>query len=146
MAQNASLASASPVLELVSENHDAKDYLVRKDGLTYAGTHVLVDFWGVSDIDDVEYVAQTLRIAAETCSATVLHVHVHEFPSSGGVSGVAVLAESHITVHTWPEIDYAAFDIFMCGDCDPLLAVPVLRRAFRPERVTVDEQKRGLVG
>ncbi len=146
MAQNASSASASPALEFVSENHDAKEYLVRKDGLTYAGTHVLVDFWGVSDIDDVDFVALTLRTAAETCSATILHVHVHEFPSSGGVSGVAVLAESHITVHTWPEIDYAAFDIFMCGDCDPLLAVPVLRRAFRPERVTVDEQKRGLVG
>jgi S-adenosylmethionine decarboxylase len=146
MAQNASRAIASPALELVSENHDAKEYLVRKDGLTYAGSHVLVDFWGVSDIDDVEFVAQTLRTAAETCSATVLHIHVHEFPSSGGLSGVAVLAESHITVHTWPEIDYAAFDIFMCGACDPLLAVPVLQRAFRPDRVTVDEQKRGLVG
>ena len=145
MDQNVSLAGSPPVLDLASEDLAGKDYLVRKDGLTYAGTHVLVDFWGASQTDDVEFVAQTLRDAAEACNATVLHVHVHEFPSSGGVSGVAVLAESHITVHSWPEIDYAAFDVFMCGDCDPLLAVPVLRRAFRPDRVSVDEQKRGLV-
>ena len=145
MDQNVSLAGSPPVLDLASEDFAGKDYLVRKDGLTYAGIHVLVDFWGASRTDDVDFVAQTLRDAAEACNATVLHVHVHEFPSSGGVSGVAVLAESHITVHSWPEIDYAAFDVFMCGDCDPLLAVPVLRRAFRPDRVSLDEQKRGLV-
>ena len=145
MAQNVSIAGSPPVLEIASQNPATKDYVVRKDGLTYAGTHVLVDFWGTSEIDNVEFVAQTLRDAARACNATVLHVHVHEFASSGGVSGVAVLAESHITVHTWPEIDYAAFDVFMCGDCDPMLAVPVLRRAFRPTRETVGEQKRGLV-
>ncbi len=145
MDQNVSLTGSLPVLDLASEDLAGKDYLVRKDSLTYAGIHVLVDFWGASRTDDVDFVAQTLRDAAEACNATVLHVHVHEFPSSGGVSGVAVLAESHITVHSWPEIDYAAFDVFMCGDCDPLLAVPVLRRAFRPDRVSLDEQKRGLV-
>lgn len=145
MAQNSVLAGSTPVLESASENHAAKDYVVRKDGLTYAGTHVLVDFWGASDTGNAEFIARTLREAAHACNATVLHVHVHEFTSGGGVSGVAVLAESHITVHTWPEIDYAAFDVFMCGDCDPLLAVPVLRRAFRPARVTVDARKRGLV-
>ena len=145
MDQNASLAGTPPVLEIASDDHQDKEYVVRKDGLTYAGTHVLVDFWGASQIDDVEFVARTLRDTAHACNATVLHVHVHEFASSGGVSGVAVLAESHITVHSWPEIDYAAFDIFMCGDCDPMLAVPVLRHAFRPVRETIDAQKRGLV-
>ena len=61
-------------------------------------------------------------------------------------AGVAVLAESHISVHTWPEREYAVFDVFMCGACDPLLALPVLREAFRPDRVTVGEQKRGVIG
>lgn len=145
MDQNSSLAGSPPDPEIVSEDRSARDYLVRKDGSTYAGTHVLVDFWGASDMDDRDFVAQALRDAAEACNATVLHVHVHEFASSGGVSGVAVLAESHITIHSWPEIDYAAFDVFMCGDCDPMQAVPVLERAFRPSRVSVDEQKRGLV-
>ena len=144
MDQNVSLAGSRPVLDLASKDLAGKDYLVRKDGLTYAGIHVLVDFWGASRTDDVDFVAQTLRDAAEACNATVLHVHVHEFPSSGGVSGVAVLAESHITVHSWPEIDYAAFDVFMCGDCDAYDAVPALERAFSPSRIHVVEQRRGL--
>ncbi len=145
MARSSSLATSDPILEIVAEDCSTKDYFVRKDGLVYAGTHVLIDFWGATGIDDAETVAQALRDAAEACNAHILHVHVHEFSANGGMSGVAVLAESHITVHTWPELDYAAFDVFMCGSCDPMEAVPVLRRAFNPARVSVVEQKRGLV-
>ncbi len=150
MAQNASLAKPDNHLEIVSDcdsdPRSEKDYLVRKDGLVYAGSHILIDFWGASGLDDIALVERTLREAAEACEATVLHVHVHEFSTNGGVSGVAVLAESHISVHTWPELDYAAFDVFMCGGCDPMRAVPVLRHAFAPERLTVGEQKRGVIG
>ena len=67
-----------------------------------------------------------------------------KFDSNGGISGVAVLAESHISVHTWPERGYAAFDIFMCGDAQPEKAIPILKGAFHPTRVTVGEQLRGL--
>ncbi len=123
----------------------AKDYLVRKDGRVYAGSHVLVDFWGASNLTEPKLIEATLREAAEACGATVLHVHVHEFASNGGVSGVAVLAESHISIHTWPELDFAAFDIFMCGNCAPERALPVLRRVFRPVRESVGEHKRGLI-
>lgn len=146
MAQNTTLARPEPVLDIAAETDSAKDYFVRKDGLVYAGTHVLVDFWGATKLDDADYVEQALRDAAAACNATILHVHVHEFEGSGGVSGVAMLAESHISVHTWPEIDYAAFDVFMCGTCEPMQALPVLRHAFNPSRVTVGEQKRGVVG
>ncbi len=149
MAQNSTLAKADPTPKIVAENDDsaaAKDYFVRKDGLVYAGTHVLVDFWGASRLDDIVFVESALREAAEACNATILHVHLHEFSTNGGISGVAVLAESHISIHTWPELDYAAFDVFMCGACDPMPAVPVLRRLFQPERVGIDEQKRGLIG
>ena len=89
--------------------------------------------------------ATALRDAAEASDATVLHVHVHEFGGEGGISGVAVLAESHISVHTWPELDYAAFDVFMCGQCRPEKAVAVLEEYFSPARAEVSEQKRGLV-
>jgi S-adenosylmethionine decarboxylase len=146
MAQKAYLARPEPVLELAADSDINKDYFVRKDGLVYAGTHVLIDFWGATRLDDARIVEQALRDAAAACNANILHVHVHEFAGSGGVSGVAVLAESHISVHTWPEIDYAAFDVFMCGACEPMRALPVLRHAFRPERVTVGEQRRGVVG
>ena len=63
--------------------------------------------------------------------ATILHSHFHHFGPDGGVSGVVVLAESHISIHTWPERDFAAVDIFMCGACDPYRSLPVLKAAFR---------------
>jgi len=58
---------------------------------------------------------------------------------------VVVLAESHVSIHTWPERDYAAVDIFMCGSCDPYKAIPILRRAFEPTSVQLSEHRRGLM-
>lgn len=73
----------------------------------------------------------------------MLHVHLHVFEPNGGVSGVAVLAESHISVHTWPEKGYAAFDAFMCGSANPCKVLPVLKRHFRPEHAHISEHLRG---
>ena len=56
-----------------------------------------------------------------------------------------VLAESHISIHTWPERDFAAIDIFMCGACDPHRSIPVLRETFKPASVVLDEQRRGKI-
>ena len=78
--------------------------------------------------------------------ATILHSHFHHFTPNGGVSGVLVLAESHISIHTWPEKNFAAIDIFMCGDCNPHLGIPVLEAAFTPSRIDLDEQRRGSRG
>ena len=122
------------------------DYLVRTDGVVHAGTHLLIDFWEASHLDDTAIVERALREAVEACHATLLHIHVRAFSENGGVSGIAVLAESHMSVHTWPEIGYAAFDVFMCGQCDPHAAVPVLRRRFRPRREAVEVLKRGVTG
>ena len=123
-----------------------RDYLVRADGLEFAGTHLLVDAWGPDGLEGTGPVEALLREAAGHAGATILHVHVHEFGNGGGgISGVAVLAESHISVHTWPEIGYAAFDIFMCGTCSPQGAVEHLRRALRADRFEVREIRRGLV-
>jgi S-adenosylmethionine decarboxylase len=55
------------------------------------------------------------------------------------VSGVAVLSESHISIHSWPEVGYAALDVFMCGEAKPHLTVDVLKAAFGPDRVVVKE-------
>jgi S-adenosylmethionine decarboxylase len=60
------------------------------------------------------------------------------------VSGVAVLAESHISIHTWPASRYAALDVFMCGKAIPDACIPVLRKAFKAKRVEVSEILRGL--
>jgi len=125
--------------------NDVRDYLIRKDGQTYAGTHLLVDFWGGTRLNDPDLMEEALREAARAARATLLHIHIHSFGNGDGVSGVAVLAESHISVHTWPEIDYAAFDVFMCGNSVPERAVEVLERYFLPARAEVSEQRRGLI-
>lgn len=123
-----------------------KDYFVERDGVKFAGTHLLVDLWGASNLGDPDLIDKALRAAAEKAGATILHSHFHHFSPNGGVSGVVVLAESHISIHTWPERDFAAVDIFMCGACDPHLSVPVLKAAFQPDRVVLGEQRRGLIG
>ncbi len=140
------------VSELPSENQSSsdcievqKDYFVEKNGVKFAGTHLLVDLWGASNLCDPELIDRALRDAAEAAGATILHGHFHHFSPNGGVSGVLVLAESHISIHTWPERDFAAIDIFMCGACDPYRSVPAIEEAFRPATMNLDEQRRGRI-
>lgn len=121
------------------------DYFIDKDGFRYAGGHLLLDLWDAHNLTDPLGVETALCEAARASGATILHSHLHQFGEGGGVSGVVVLAESHISIHTWPERDFAAIDIFMCGACDPHLAIPVLRRAFSPGTVKISEHRRGLV-
>ena len=129
-------------LSLVDED---KDYFVEKNGLRFAGSHILVDLWGAKNLDNQEFIDQTLNHAAEVAGATVLSSDLHQFSSSGGVSGVLILAESHISIHTWPEKEFAAIDIFMCGKCDPYKAVAVLKEYFSPTSIQINDQKRGLL-
>ena len=124
---------------------EGKDYFVEKDGVKFAGTHLLLDLWGASNLIDPELIDRTLRDAAEAANATILHSHFHHFGPDGGVSGVLVLAESHISIHTWPERDFAAIDIFMCGVCNPYHSLPVLKDVFAPKTITLSEQRRGLI-
>ncbi len=110
-----------------------------------AGTHLLADLYGVNaallvacaDIDAL------LRAAAEAAGARILHSHFHSFGQSQGVTGVLLLAESHISIHTWPEYGFAAADIFMCGDAQPRLALDVIESAFRPASSIVQTIARG---
>ena len=124
---------------------EKKDYFVKKNGISYAGTHLLLEMWGAENLDDPELIETALCDSARTAGATILHAHTHHFSPFGGVSGVVVLAESHISIHTWPERGYVALDIFMCGECDPYKAVPVLRQAFTPDSLQISEHKRGLI-
>ena len=124
---------------------DRKDHFIVRDGVACAGTHLIIDLWGASRLDDLELMERSLREAVVACGATLLHIHLHHFTPNGGISGVAVLAESHISVHTWPERDYAAFDVFMCGDAQPMRSIAVLERAFRPDHVELHEHLRGAV-
>ena len=118
------------------------DHFIHRDGKVYAGTHLIIEVVGGSGLDDEPRIEQAFRDCVDACGATLLHIHTHKF-SPQGVSGVAVLAESHISVHTWPEVGYAAFDVFMCGEAEPWKSVEVLRRAFDAREVRVQELLRG---
>lgn len=126
-----------------SAGNEEKDYFIIRDGVRYAGTHLIIDIYNAERLDDLPHVEQALRAAVDAAGATLLHIHLHHFTPNGGISGVAVLAESHISVHTWPECGYAAFDVFMCGEASPHATVEILREAFSPERIAVEEHMRG---
>ncbi|MEJ6394639.1 adenosylmethionine decarboxylase [Gymnodinialimonas sp. 2305UL16-5] len=117
-------------------------HLTQKDGKAYAGTHLIIDLQNARHLNDRAHIEQALRAVTEATGATLLHIHTHHF-SPQGVTGIAVLAESHIACHTWPEIGYAAFDIFMCGETTPHAAIPILRSAFDTDDITVRELHRG---
>lgn len=122
----------------------SQDLFTEKDGLCFAGTHIILDCWEASHLSDINHIEQALRDAVEIAGATLLHIHLHHFTPNGGVSGVAVLAESHISIHTWPERDYAALDIFMCGDTQPEKAITVFKTAFQTSKITITKHLRGL--
>jgi S-adenosylmethionine decarboxylase len=136
------VAKVSVVKPIVED--DRHDHFAVRKGVRCAGVHLILDLHGGTGLNDIDLIEATLRSCVAAAGATLLHIHLHHFQPSG-VSGVAVLAESHISIHTWPERGYAAIDIFMCGACDPYKAIPVIKRAFGPATVQLSEQKRGVI-
>lgn len=118
------------------------DHFVTKDGETFAGTHIIIDLYDAEGLNDQARIETAMLECIDEAGATLLHIHLHPFEPTG-VSGVAVLAESHISVHTWPENGYAAFDVFMCGDAQPEKCIDILGRAFNAGRVEVKQLRRG---
>ncbi|MGA9323272.1 MAG: adenosylmethionine decarboxylase [Xanthobacteraceae bacterium] len=121
---------------------DRPDHFALRQGVRCAGVHLIVDLHGAKRLDDIDHIEATLRRCVEAAHATLVHIHLHHFQPNG-VSGVAVLAESHISIHTWPDSGYAALDVFMCGSANPDACIPVLREAFSASRVGVNEILRG---
>ena len=127
------------------EAEERGDHFATRNGIRCAGVHLIVDLRSATGLDDIDLIDATLRRCVAAAEATLLHIHLHHFHPNG-VSGVAVLAESHISIHTWPDAGYAAVDIFMCGKAYPDACIPVLREAFKAEHVEVNEILRGREG
>jgi S-adenosylmethionine decarboxylase len=121
---------------------ERQDHFAVRNGVRCAGVHLIVDLHGAQGLNDIDLIETTLRRCVDAARATLLHIHLHHF-SPNGVSGVAVLAESHISIHTWPEAGYAALDVFMCGSANPDACIPILRDAFKVGRIEVNEILRG---
>lgn len=85
------------------------------------GRHVILECHECDkeQLKDQDFLQRILEEGAEFARAQVLHSYFHKFDQGEGVTGVVALAESHISIHTWPEHHYTAIDIFMCGDCNP---------------------------
>jgi len=107
------------------------------------GKHIIIDFWEAENLKNLALIEEALTKTADLCNAKVLSIKTHEFGEDCGITGVAILAESHISVHTWPEFSYAAFDIFVCSKCDFQNAVNYLKQIFKPEKSKIREIKRG---
>ncbi len=128
-----------------AEDDNRLDHFIHRDGEIFAGSHLIIDLWDAQCLDDLAHMEAAMREAVKQAGATLLHIHLHHFTPNGGISGVAVLAESHISVHTWPEKNFAAFDVFMCGDAEPEKAIDVLSSYFSPARVHVETMRRGKI-
>jgi S-adenosylmethionine decarboxylase len=128
------------VASVPAEN--SADHFCVRNGVRCAGAHLIIDLYGAQRLNDIEHIEETLRKCVAAAKATLLHMHLHHFQPNG-VSGVAVLAESHISIHTWPEAGYAALDVFMCGNANPDACIPILREAFKVKRIAVSELLRG---
>lgn len=120
-------------------------FYVERDGMRFAGMHLLLDMWGAKHLDDIKGVEAILLEAVAAAGATLLRMDLHSFGPGQGVTGVAVLSESHISIHTWPETGFAALDIFMCGKADPYKSVSVIRERFRPTSTQLNEHRRGVI-
>lgn len=128
-------------------NHLDTDYFstCEQSGDQFAGRHVLADFWGVERMGDLEFIQRAIEESARKAGATILHSYYHPFGEGMGVSGVTVLSESHISIHTWPERNFASLDVFMCGDCDPQVAVDYLKEVMKPTSVDEGMHRRGRI-
>lgn len=109
----------------------------------YAGIHLLAEFWGAKTIENSKKIENILISAARESGNTPLKVSIHKF-SPRGITGVILLAESHIALHSWPEMDYLAIDIFTCGNkAMPQKALNYLKEKFQPKKVEIKKIKRG---
>ena len=112
------------------------------------GRHIIAELHGCDPglLTDLEQAIEILREAVRVSGATYLGEFYKVFEPWGGLTAIVALAESHISIHTWPEYRYAALDIFTCGEtADPWKAYEYVVEAYKPEKVNVTEVKRGLV-
>lgn len=110
------------------------------------GKHVILEMYGCTfeSLDDHDLIMETFKKAVKDAKMTLLGLQSHKFEPQG-VTAVALLSESHMSIHTFPELGYAAADVFTCGDeGDPLLAMDVLVEVFKPTKKSVIYVPRGL--
>ncbi len=113
----------------------------------HLGQHVLAEFFECDPnvLNSISKVEKYMIDAALECGATIVQKCFHMF-NPYGVSGVVIISESHLAIHTWPELGYAAVDLFTCGSsCDPMVAYEFLKKKFNSRSANYTELKRGII-
>lgn len=93
------------------------------------GQHLIIDLYHAQNLNDIVLMKTAINDIIRQTKTTLLFENFHHFDPSG-ITGIACLAESHISVHTWPEQQFAAFDIFMCGTSNPTIAIDIIKDYF----------------
>ena len=116
---------------------------IRENKKKYSGIHLIAEFWGGKDIESPKKIREILVKAVRKANNTPLEIAIHKFQPQG-ITGVILLAESHIALHSWPEFNYLAVDIYTCGNkSQPEKALEYLKKEFQPKKVEVKKIKRG---
>lgn len=120
-------------------------WIPQKKKQKYAGIHLIAEFWYGKDIKSPRELKRILITAAKKAKNIPLKISIHKF-SPHGITGVILLAESHIALHSWPEINYLAIDIFTCGcQAKPQKALEYFKKEFKPKKIGIKEIKRGII-
>ncbi len=127
----------------LNKNITSDHFIIEKNKI-FAGRHIILDLWESNNKNSILELKKIIKSALKISKANILHMHLHRFGKNQGISGVAVLAESHLSVHTWPERNYMAFDMFMCGDTDPIAASNYLVATLKPKKKRISIIKRGV--
>ena len=127
-----------------------KNFLIKRGDvmMNSIGKHLTVDMYGCSfeSLDNMDYVKEAMLTAVSEANMTLLNFSYHKFEPQG-LTALALLSESHMSIHTYPELGYAAVDVFTCGDHSrPDKAVSILKEYLQPERVKTYHIKRGDFG
>ncbi|MDD4294143.1 MAG: adenosylmethionine decarboxylase [Candidatus Omnitrophica bacterium] len=121
-----------------------KEYCCTNGCVRYAGVHLILEIRDAANLSSLPKVRKALQDSVKAIGATLLGIDLHKFSPSGGISGMAIISESHLSIHSWPEYGYAALDVFTCGDVNPYDALPILKKAFKTNNVQITEFKRGI--
>ncbi len=114
----------------------------------FLGKHLICEVYEVDPelLKDENFLRDVLLEAAKATGSTILGDFFYKFGGGEGVTGLIAIAESHLSIHTWPEHGYAAIDIFTCGShVDPWKGLEVIKKRLRPKRVQTNEMGRGLI-
>jgi S-adenosylmethionine decarboxylase len=130
---------------MIKKTKRSIQWVKKNQKINYAGIHLIADFWNGKIIESSKEIEKILIEAVKTSKNTPLELAIHKF-SPQGITGVILLEESHLAIHTWPEYNYVAVDIFTCGErALPYKALNYLKKRFKPKKIEVRELKRGKI-